>query len=501
VAGTWKGLSDNVNSMARNLTAQVRNISEAATVIASGRRELIRMNAALKGSNEELALANERLRTERSPELQNLTRTLEEANAHLGESNARLEDANARLEDANTRFENANAQLEAANASLSESATRKDEFLAMLAHELRNPLNPIRNVLEVMRLDASPENLEWGRGLIDKQVRHLTRLIDDLLDVNRITRDRLLLVRGPINLRDALKTAVETTIDLEQKYRFTSAIPEEPILVHGDLVRLTQIFANILHNATKFTPVGGTIHLGVLRPEAMTASAHCRVSIRDGGLGIPPGELSRLFDLFYQANATRGQANGGLGIGLTLVRRLVELHGGTVEAFSDGVGKGSEFVVGLPMLWDGASAPEGNEVDKAIGPTEGRRVLVVDDNPDSVETLCRLLELRGNHVATATSGEEALELARSFNPEVVLMDIGMPGVSGHEVARRIRAESWGRAMTLIALTGWGTDRDRQLSREAGFDHHLVKPFNIDDLDLILVQDGLRQGPRAPVTPQ
>jgi len=419
------------------------------------RRELRNINEDLLRTNEELERANDLLRAEKTRELQELNHTLEEANA----------------------------RLEAANQTLSESASRKDEFLALLAHELRNPLNPIRNVVEVLRIDGSPAQVEWGRNLIDKQVRHLTRLIDDLLDINRISMNRLVLVRERVDLREIVLAALDASLDGRPVHPLSTSFPESAVELHGDPVRLTQVFMNLLNNALKFTPPGRGIHLAVARTDAEDPPM-VEVRIRDEGVGIPAPQLGQLFELFYQVDSSLTRAHGGLGIGLALVKRLVELHGGGVAAYSPGPEQGSEFVVRLPAL--AAVAPE--SVPAKAAPKEepaAHRILVVDDNPDSVDSLALLLKLRGNAVASARSGEAALEVAEAFRPDLVLLDIGMPGMSGHEVARQLRAKPWGQEMILIALTGWGTDEDRKHSHAAGFDHHLVKPLEPSDLDAVL----------------
>jgi signal transduction histidine kinase len=416
------------------------------------RRELRDKNEDLRRANEELERANDLLRAEKTRELQELNRTLEEANA----------------------------RLEAANLTLSESASRKDEFLALLAHELRNPLNPVRNVIEVLRMDTSPPQVEWGRDLIDKQVRHLTRLIDDLLDINRISMNRLVLVRQALDLREVLTAALDASLDGRTVHPVTTSFPETAVELHGDPVRLTQVFTNLLNNALKFTPAGKGVHVSVTRTDEDDPPV-VEVRVRDEGVGIPADKLGRLFELFYQVDSSLTRSHGGLGIGLALVRRLVELHGGGVAAYSAGPGLGSEFVVRLPVNAPAAAEPA--PVTSRAGESPGaHRVLVVDDNPDSVDSLALLLTLRGHTVASARSGEAAIETAESFRPDLVLLDIGMPGMSGHDVARTIRAKPWGREVILIALTGWGTDEDRQHSRAAGFDHHLVKPLEPSDLD-------------------
>ena len=286
------------------------------------RRELVRMNAHLKQANLDLEQANDLLRAEKTRELQELNRVLEESNARLAE----------------------------ANRELSESATRKDEFLALLAHELRNPLNPIRNVVEILRLDPSPAHVAEGRDMIDKQVRHLTRLIDDLLDVSRISQARLQLLKERVDLLDILRAAVESSVIAAHPQQIRLAAPGAPVMVEGDVVRLTQIFTNIHTNPRKFSPPGGPIEIEVRAEEDPPESPMAEVRIRDHGIGIPREALPRLFDMFYQVDPSLTRAHGGLGIGLALVEQLIRLHGGTVQAFSEGTDKGSEFRVRLPKL-------------------------------------------------------------------------------------------------------------------------------------------------------
>jgi two-component system CheB/CheR fusion protein len=365
-------------------------------------------------------------------------------------------------------------ELRRAAAELSEADRRKNEFLATLAHELRNPLSPIRNALQVLRLKGSedPEIL-WGQDMIDRQVRHLTRLIDDLLDVSRITRNRLELRKERVALTEILYGAVESSRPLIHQYRHKLAVtlPPEPVELEADVVRLTQVFLNLLNNAIKYTPAGGRIWLTARR-----AGGEVVISVRDTGIGIPADQLAHLFEMFYQVDRSLERSTSGLGIGLTLVQRLVEMHGGRIEARSAGPGQGSEFIVHLPAA---AEPPETAVPRPAAAPQEmiTRRILVVDDNRDSAESLALLLELGGHEVQTASDGVEALEVAERFRPDVALLDLGMPRLNGYEAARRIRQQPWGRSMVLIAQTGWGQEDDRRRTREAGFDAHLTKPVD------------------------
>lgn len=367
---------------------------------------------------------------------------------------------------------------------LKEGDRRKDEFLATLAHELRNPLAPIRNAAQLFRFKGSDEpELRWGGDVIDRQVAHLSRLIDDLLDVSRITRNKLELRKERVELADVVKGAVETSRPLIEQcgHELMVRLPAEPIYLHADLVRLAQVFMNLLTNAAKYTERGGRVLL--------TADRHgggVAVRVRDNGVGIPAEKLPRLFDLFFQVDPSMERSQGGLGIGLSLVRRLVELHGGTVKAYSAGRGKGSEFTVRLPVLADAPTlAPPHADGNGESTATPSRRILVADDMTDCAESLALLPRMTGNAVETAHDGLAAVEIAERFRPEVVLLDIGMPKLNGYDACRRIREQPWGRNMVLVALTGWGTEEDRRRTEEAGFDAHLVKPVDPDTLTTLL----------------
>jgi signal transduction histidine kinase/ActR/RegA family two-component response regulator len=364
---------------------------------------------------------------------------------------------------------------------LAEADRRKDEFLAMLAHELRNPLAPVRNGLQILRIAGDNlEVVDRTRDMLERQVQHLSRLVDDLMDVSRITRGRVELRTQPVDLAELAGRAVEEVRALIEvrKHRLTIAHHAGPVRVSGDPVRLTQVMANLLNNAAKYTDEGGEITLSVER-----AGNHAIVRVRDTGVGISAEMLARVFDLFTQVDNTLDRAQGGLGIGLTLVKSLVEQHGGQVEVASEGVGLGSEFVVRLPVLSDAPGSAPADKDDS--GPAPARRVLVVDDNRDSAESLATLLQLGGHEVATAHNGPRALEVATEFRPEVVLLDIGLPGMSGYEVARALRDRAELRGTLVVAMTGYGQDADRQRSCAAGIDHHLVKPLEPRDVRRIL----------------
>jgi signal transduction histidine kinase/CheY-like chemotaxis protein len=398
------------------------------------------------------------------------------------------------LKIAKTELARLNEELEervaGRTAELQDSLRARDEFLAMLAHELRNPLAPIRNAAQVIRLLGTPDpNLGWARGVIDRQVHQLSRLVDDLLDVSRVTRGRVELQREEIDLATVVAHAVETSRPLIDGRRHTLllSLPPEPVLLHADLARLSQVVANLLNNAAKYMDEGGRIWLTAER-----AGETVRIRVRDEGVGIPAEMLPRIFDLFTQADRSLSHSQGGLGIGLALVRSLVDLHGGAVEAFSDGPGRGSELVVTLPALGSRSPADTLSGSFEAPRAAAGRRVLVVDDNVDAAETLGRILELAGHRVWIAHDGKEALELAGSERPEVVLLDIGLPKLDGYEVARRLRLDPDLRGALLVAITGYGKEEDRDRGRAAGFDHHLVKP-----VDLAALQGLLAGSPAGP----
>ena len=367
---------------------------------------------------------------------------------------------------------------------LSEADRSKDVFLATLAHELRNPLAPIRNGLQVMKLSKNNgQILEKTRAMMDRQVTQLVRLVDDLLDVSRITSGKVEVRLERVDLNTVIGAAVETSHPaIEQAgHELTVVVADEPIFVDADAARLAQVVSNLLNNSAKYTPQGGHVWLTVGRENGTAA-----VSVKDNGIGIPPAMLERVFEMFTQVDRTLEKTTGGLGIGLSLVRGLLKMHGGTIEARSDGEGMGSEFVVRLPvskLVVAGSDRP--NEPTSEVVPFALRRILVVDDNVDSADSLGQLLEILGNEVRTANDGEAGIAVAAQFRPDMVLMDIGMPKLNGYEAARRMRQHPWGRGMVLVALTGWGQEDDRKKSAAAGFDHHLVKPVDIDALTKLM----------------
>jgi PAS domain S-box-containing protein len=367
------------------------------------------------------------------------------------------------------------------------------EFIAMLAHELRNPLAPIRNAVEVMAHlpPHDPAHLAM-RQTIDRQSRQLKRIVDDLLDIARITRGALSIEHAPVNVTDIVQRALETaTPGIEAaRHSVSVELPAEPLLVTGDADRLTQILANILNNAARYTAPGGRI---AVRAGAEDEAAVVRV--RDSGRGIEPLEVERVFDMFVQGRDPVERVGGGLGIGLALARRLAELHGGTLQATSEGKGQGSEFTLRLPLERRAASLPPQPQRDRAgEKPLSAKRILVVDDNIDAANTIELLLGSLGHETAVAHDGAQALKLAVDFRPDVVLLDIGMPGMDGYEVARRLRALRTARPFRIVALTGWGQEADRQRSREAGFDLHLVKPVDAAELARALTEKNGKNGP-------
>jgi signal transduction histidine kinase/CheY-like chemotaxis protein len=359
----------------------------------------------------------------------------------------------------------------------------KDEFLATLAHELRNPLAPLRNAIQILnlRVPASPDTTS-ALSVIDRQMKQMTRLIDDLMDLSRITRDKLELQKKHVKLADVVHVALETSQPLIEAggHRFTLQMPGEPITLEADAPRLTQVVSNLLNNAAKFTPRGGHI---TLRVEREGDEAVLRV--RDTGIGIPPETLPLIFEMFTQADHTLERTRGGLGVGLTLVRRLVELHGGAVEASSEGRNLGAEFVIRLPAGRKPSTRARSDSASDREAPSMSLRILVVDDNVDSAATMAELLAMYGHDVRTAFDGLQALDEMDAFKPDVVVLDIGMPKMNGYTVAKRIRERKDVPQPLLIAVTGWGQDEDRMRSKAAGFDHHLVKPVDPSDLVALL----------------
>ncbi|WP_165220772.1 hybrid sensor histidine kinase/response regulator [Aquisphaera insulae] len=370
--------------------------------------------------------------------------------------------------------------LKRAEEALREADRRKDDFLALLAHELRNPLAPLRNGLQVMRLAGEDRTLSaQAREMMERQLGHMVRLIDDLLDVSRISRDKMELRRERILLSDAIAAAVETASPALEAagHRWDVSLPGEPIHLRGDLTRLAQVFSNLLTNSAKYMERGGRVWI-----TAATRGTDVVVAVRDTGIGIPAAAIASIFDMFSQVDRSMERSTGGLGIGLALVKGIVEMHGGTVAAASEGPGRGSTFTITLPILAErpAVSAPDGGS-NAALPRGPLRRILVVDDNRDSAHSMASMLELLGHEVRVAHDGHEAVDCSEDFHPSIILMDVGMPRMNGYDAARRIRERPWARSAVIVALTGWGQEADRERSRVAGCDGHLVKPVKLLDL--------------------
>lgn len=376
-----------------------------------------------------------------------------------------------------TEQEQTKEKLKVAAARLSEADRRKDEFLATLAHELRNPLAPIRTGLEVMTMvKDDPATLEEIRCIMERQTQQLITLVDDLLDVSRITQGKFELRRSRVRLADVVQSAVEACqpfID-EADHELSVSIPDEPIYLNADPHRLAQVFSNLLNNSTRYTPDGGRIVLSAERDESDVV-----VTVKDNGLGIPAEMIDRIFERFAQIDRPQERASSGLGLGLSLVKSLVEMHGGEITVHSEGTGAGSTFSIRLPAWNETPSATV--EATKAKTKTNGLRILVVDDNKAAADMLGMSVRILGNDVRKASDGKEGIEVAAEFRPDVVLMDLGMPKMNGYDAARHIRQQPWGKNILLVALSGWGQDEDKRKTKEAGFDHHLVKPAEPSEL--------------------
>jgi PAS domain S-box-containing protein len=375
------------------------------------------------------------------------------------------------LEETRKRLVESEAEYRRLYAELQEEERRKDEFLAVLAHELRNPLAPLQNALHLLRSEPERAVAQQAREIMERQLENVVRLVDDLLDVSRLMSGKVELRKEQIELASVFTRAVDVIrgqVETEGQ-ELVVALPEEPIRIEADPVRLAQAIGNILSNAVKYTDRGGRIVLSGERDQDQIL-----IRVRDTGIGLTPDILPRVFELFMQAEGSITRSQGGLGIGLTLVKRLVEMHGGRVEAASDGLGRGCEFTITLPVASARGEAGESERSDMG-GSTESRRVLVVEDDHDSAQSLAMLLKLWGHHVEVALDGTRALDSARSFGPEIVLLDIGIPGMDGYEVAERLRSEH-GAGLRLVALTGYGREDDRKRAHDAGFDWHLTKPL-------------------------
>lgn len=367
-------------------------------------------------------------------------------------------------------------------SDLSETDRRKDEFLSILAHELRNPLAPIRTGLQLMEYATDDKKVASETiSMMKRQVTLLVRLVDDLMDVSRITRGIVELRFEKVSLDSVINSAVETSRPLlnQMGHKLRITLPSPPAVLNADLTRLAQVFMNLLNNAAKYSEPEGLIQL-----DATIIEGHVLISVRDTGIGIPPDKLTSIFEMFSQVDRTLENARGGLGIGLTLVKRLVEMHGGSIQAKSDGIGKGSEFVVQIPIVEQTCSqitAKDGEASQKT-----SLRVLVVDDNRDGADTLGMMLQAFGNETLVAYDGQEGVELAERQKPDVILFDIGLPRLNGYDACRKVRETVWGKSITIIAVTGWGQEEDRRRSSEAGFDHHIVKPVAPDVLLKLLL---------------
>ena len=382
----------------------------------------------------------------------------------------------------------AERELRSREEQLRVASQRKDEFLAVLAHELRNPLAPIANTLETLRIGGIDQGVAGELlAVAHRQLQHLVRLVDDLMEVSRITRDSIELRKELLPLQSAVQSAIEISQPLvaEHRHRLEVDLQPDRLVVNGDRTRLAQIVANLLNNAAKYTPDGGRIRLQLTRE-----GDYAVVRVTDNGAGIPPDMLTRVFEMFTRLDRALERTQGGLGIGLSLVQRLAQLHGGSVEAHSDGLGRGSEFVVRLPLA-AGKSADNGGVKQEPELPA--CRLLIADDNRDAARVLALLLRTLGQDVHVAHDGEQAIEKARELKPDVVLLDLGMPVLSGYEAARRMRREPWGKDLVLVAVTGWGQEHDKQRTKAAGFDHHLVKPVTAAVLKELLVGVGREKG--------
>ncbi|QDU73043.1 Autoinducer 2 sensor kinase/phosphatase LuxQ [Bremerella volcania] len=377
-------------------------------------------------------------------------------------------------------------ELRTVAAQLSDADRKKDEFLATLAHELRNPLAPIRMGLELMKMAGDdPELLDETRETMERQTKQLITLVDDLLDVSRVTRGKLNLRKADVKISDVIQSAVETAQPLIEDSEHTlEVVIDSDITIHADPHRLAQVVSNLLNNAAKYTPDGGKITLWVEQPSANQVAIH----VRDTGIGIPADMIDCIFTIFTQVDRSMERSFAGLGIGLTLVKSLVEMHGGTISVTSQGQGQGSEFTATLPVREEDQPTQNQDLPIESFSLKKGKhKVLVVDDNKAAAEMLSKVVKMLGNTVETAEDGQQAIEVAQRFRPEIILMDLGMPKMNGYEAARHIRQQDWGKDVLLIALTGWGQQEDRDRTKDAGFDHHLVKPAEPSELQRIINQ--------------
>ncbi|MEO5693027.1 MAG: ATP-binding protein [Usitatibacter sp.] len=407
----------------------------------------------------------------------------------------------AMLREANEKLVLATIRAQAATEAAENASRQKEQFLAMLAHELRNPLAPIANALAIMRRGTSANpTLTWVHDIIKRQVDHLTRLLDELLEASRLTTGKVILKKLPTDISEAMRLAIEASQPLVRGrgQRLSVTYPPQRLVVDGDPTRLVQIFSNLLHNAAKYTPEGGSIHFSAKR-QADTVV----VLVSDNGCGIAAQVLPHIFDLFTQEGRSLDHAQGGLGIGLTVVRSLVELHGGTVEATSRGLGQGSDFSVAIPLMQNPPLEIPANSGMKLEAPGISLRIALIDDNVDANDSLCAVLEVMGHEVSTAFDGNAGFELIRDTHPQLVVCDIGLPGMDGYQIIARLRETAKGPMPFMIALTGYGQPEDRARGLAAGFDHHLTKPVDVEELLRLIAVLGerLRASPTPPPAPR
>ena len=442
------------------------------------RLELQQLNQSLERANQRLALAHSTLQAEKNRELEELNRTLQNANAQLEATNRVL----ASEVEERRRVE----------AALTEADRHKNEFIAILAHELRNPLAPINNAVQIVRnRQVDDAQIAWAHDIIERQTLHLARLVDDLLDVARITRGTINLRREPVEVATFISRALETSgpLIVERRHDLTVDLPPERLFVEGDLTRLTQIVGNLLNNAAKYTDFGGKIAVA-----ARALDGHVEIRVRDNGIGISADKQPGIFALFGQVDRTLNHSHGGLGIGLALVRKLVDLHGGAIDVASGGLQQGSEFTVRLPRVVNRAQLEPGAVVHADATNAQPKKycILIADDNYDALATLDVLLRHEGHSVHAAHDGEQAFALACVCRPDVALLDIGMPRLDGYLLARKMREQEWGKDTLLIAVTGWGQMEDRRRSLEVGFDAHMVKPLDFGELRKLLDRVPVRE---------
>lgn len=428
--------------------------------------ELYRKRRELQAANAALEQANQALQARQERELEVLNASLRSANAALGTQNVELHGEIAERRRVEQLLRNADR--------------RKDEFLATLAHELRNPLAPLQNALSIRRLAADAGDAQL-QATMERQLALLVRLIDDLLDIARISQGKLALRRGPTSLRAVAEAALELARPVLDQggHPLQLVLPDDPVLLEADHARLSQVFANLLNNAAKYSDPGSPVQL---RASAGPASDTVRVEVVDCGIGLDPAQAEHIFEMFSQVDASADRAQGGLGVGLTLVRHLVDLHGGTIGVSSAGPGQGAVFEVVLPVAAGPAPAPLEPDAPCPRTSQPRRRVLVVDDNHDAADTLAMMVEMLGHDVRRLYDPHQVLEQARAFQPDLVFLDVGMPGLSGYTLAPKLRALPGGEALEIVAVTGWGQPEDRRRTREAGFDRHLVKPPPLNEIE-------------------